>query len=123
MKIFKKFLLVMMCCFAIFSFVACDNLLDDKTSTDDDDKSVVEKPSDKEPEDVEKPVEDSKGFSYTSESNGTLKIANNTGKDMVIFIGQTPSINNILGGVKAGSNRFFDISDDPSGCSLCINYI
>ena len=50
--------------------------------------------------------------SYESEANGTLKIANNTTKDMVVFIGQTPSVNNVLGGVKAGSNRFFDISDD-----------
>ena len=51
-------------------------------------------------------------FSWTSETNGTLKIANNTSKDMVVFNGQTPTVNNIIGGIKAGSNRFFDISDD-----------
>ena len=56
--------------------------------------------------------EESNGISYDSEPNGTLKIANNTAKDMVVFLGQTPSVSNILGGVKAGSNRFFDISDN-----------
>lgn len=50
--------------------------------------------------------------SWTSEPNGTLKITNNTDKDMVVFNGQTPTVNTILGGVRAGSNRFFDISDD-----------
>ncbi len=52
------------------------------------------------------------GISWTSEANGTLKIANNTTKDMVIFQGQTPSVNTIIGGIRAGTNRFFDISDD-----------
>lgn len=78
----------------------------------DDDKPVVENPSDKEPVEDDKPVVDSNKIDYDSEPNGTLKIANNTDKDMVVFLGQTPSVNNVLGGVKAGSNRFFDVADD-----------
>ena len=31
---------------------------------------------------------------------------------MVLFIGQTPTINNIIGGVKSGASKDFDISDD-----------
>jgi len=31
---------------------------------------------------------------------------------MVLFQGQTPTINNIIGGVKAGTSKDFDISDD-----------
>jgi hypothetical protein len=50
---------------------------------------------------------------WDSEPNGTLTVINNTQKDMVVFQGQTPSLSNILGGVKAGtSNRIFDLSDD-----------
>ncbi len=57
-------------------------------------------------------VPSSDGINWTTEANGTLKIANNTSKDMIVFKGETPSVNGILGGVRAGSNRFFDISDD-----------
>ncbi len=56
--------------------------------------------------------------SWTTEANGTLKIANNTAKDMVVFNGQTPAVNSIIGGVKAGSNRTFDISDDVDDFSV-----
>ena len=55
---------------------------------------------------------DASGISWTSESNGTLTMINNAAKDMVIFNGQTPSASNILGGVKATSQRVFDLSDD-----------
>jgi hypothetical protein len=55
---------------------------------------------------------DASGISWTSESNGTLTMLNNTSKDMVIFQGQTPQASNILGGVKALSTRVFDVSDD-----------
>lgn len=96
MKIFKKFLLVMMCCFAIFSFVACDNLLDDKTSTDDDDKSVVEKPSDKEPEDVEKPVEDL----FQSYSPCSIKVDNMTNERLYAFKGSI-SASTLISGIPA----------------------
>ncbi|MDR0761072.1 MAG: hypothetical protein LBF74_13355, partial [Treponema sp.] len=49
---------------------------------------------------------------WNSEANGTLAIINNTQKDMIIFQGQTPSISNILGGVRAGTTKDFDVSDD-----------
>lgn len=58
----------------------------------------------------EAPEED--GISWDSEPSGLLKIANNTTKDMVVFNGQTPSVNTILGGIRAGQNRTFDLSDD-----------
>lgn len=60
--------------------------------------------------DVNEPQSD--GINWTTEADGTLNIANNTSKDMIVFNGQTPSVNSILGGVRAGSNRSFDISDD-----------
>jgi hypothetical protein len=49
---------------------------------------------------------------WESDANGTLVIINSTQKDMVIFQGQTPSVSNILGGVKATSSKDFDVSDD-----------
>jgi len=49
---------------------------------------------------------------WTNEPNGTLNVTNSTQKDMVLFQGQTPSISNIIGGVKAGVSKDFDISDD-----------
>jgi hypothetical protein len=57
---------------------------------------------------------DSTGIIWGNEPNGTLNIANNTGKDIVIFQGQTPSQSTILGGVRAGGQKDFDISDDVS---------
>lgn len=81
-------------CFGIFT--GCDN---GSGSNDGDDGDNVNVPS-------------SDGINWTTEANGTLKIANNTSKDMIVFNGQSPSVNNILGGVRAGSNRFFDVSDD-----------
>ncbi|MDR1220951.1 MAG: hypothetical protein LBK73_15275 [Treponema sp.] len=56
--------------------------------------------------------DDSDGISWTSENNGTLTVINNTSKDMLIFRGQTPNASTILGGVRAGSAKTFDISDD-----------
>lgn len=90
----NKFVMVVLCCLLAMSFlmVSCENAAGGKE------------------DDV--PSGGGTSVSYESEANGTLKIANNTAKDMVVFIGQTPSVNNVLGGVKAGSNRFFDISDD-----------
>jgi hypothetical protein len=50
------------------------------------------------------------GITWTNEPNGTLTIINGTNKDMVLFEGQTPSIGNILGGVRATEERKIDIS-------------
>ncbi len=47
---------------------------------------------------------------YTSQPNGTLTIRNNTTKDMVLFEGETPTKDTILGGVHAQSSRAFDVS-------------
>lgn len=50
------------------------------------------------------------GIDYTNQQNGTLTIRNNTEKDMVLFEGETPTKDTILGGVRAGSSRAFDVS-------------
>nr|MDE6705898.1 hypothetical protein [Treponemataceae bacterium] len=50
------------------------------------------------------------GIDYTNQPNGTLTIRNNTEKDMVLFEGETPTKDTILGGVRAGSSRAFDVS-------------
>jgi len=52
------------------------------------------------------------GIKWDNEPSGTLTILNNTTKDMVLFQGQTPTIGNTLGGVRAGTQKTFDISDD-----------
>ena len=51
-------------------------------------------------------------INWDNEPAGTLTIINNVSKDMVIFMGQTPSADNILGGVRASTTKTFDISDD-----------
>jgi hypothetical protein len=51
------------------------------------------------------------GINWNNEPNGTLNVTNNTAKDMVLFIGQTPTVNNIIGGVRAGASKDFDISN------------
>jgi hypothetical protein len=56
--------------------------------------------------------DDTSGIRWDTESAGTLAVTNNTSKDMVIFQGQTPSANNILGGVRANTGRAFDVFDD-----------
>jgi len=57
-------------------------------------------------------------INWNNEPNGTLNVTNNTTKDMVLFQGQTPTINNIIGGVKAGASKDFDISDDVSDFNI-----
>jgi len=52
-------------------------------------------------------------INWNNEANGTLTITNNVSNDMIIFMGLTPSFNNILGGVRGESTtKTFDISDD-----------
>jgi hypothetical protein len=58
------------------------------------------------------------GIKWNNDANATLTILNNTTKDMVIFQGQTPTINNILGGVKGGASREFDISSHVDDFSV-----
>lgn len=50
------------------------------------------------------------GISYANQPNGTLTIRNNTKKDMVLFEGETPTKDTILGGVRAQTSRAFDVS-------------
>ena len=57
-------------------------------------------------------TQDEANVLWDTEATGTLKIANNTSKDMVVFNGQTPTLTNIIGGVRAGSARYFNIEDD-----------
>jgi hypothetical protein len=73
--------------------VGCDN----PAGGGDDDEDDVQQPGD---------------IGWESEAGGTLTIINNTSKDMIIFQGQTPGASNILGGVKATSQKDFDVSDD-----------
>ena len=51
------------------------------------------------------------GNIYANQPNGTLTIRNNTKKDMVLFEGETPSSDTILGGVRAQAFRAFDVSN------------
>ena len=51
------------------------------------------------------------GINWDNQGTGTLNVVNNTDKDMVLFQGQTPSANYILGGIKALTSKTFDISD------------
>lgn len=48
---------------------------------------------------------------YKSDANGTLTIRNNTTKDMVLFEGEIPNKDTILGGVRAQNSRVFDVSN------------
>lgn len=76
MKIFKKFLLVTICCISAFGLIACDDLLNNKN--------------------------DVSGIDYESYSDYALIVKNNAQKNMVLFKGE-PSANQLLGGVRAGS--------------------
>ena len=50
------------------------------------------------------------GINWDDQPAGTLTVLNNVSKDMVLFQGQSPSANNILGGVRALKTKTFDIS-------------
>ncbi|GHU73022.1 hypothetical protein FACS189450_11960 [Spirochaetia bacterium] len=57
------------------------------------------------------PETPSDGITWGNDSgDATLTVLNNTSKDMIIFQGQTPTANNIMGGVRAGSSKNFDVS-------------
>jgi len=50
------------------------------------------------------------GINWDGDNGGTLELQNNTSKDMVLFIGQTPGASSMIGGVRSGANRKYDIS-------------
>jgi len=47
---------------------------------------------------------------WDDDNNGTLEVFNGSNKDIVLFHGQVPANNSIMGGVRAGSTRNIDIS-------------
>jgi len=46
---------------------------------------------------------------WSDDNGGTLEVFNGTNKDMVLFIGQVPKSEDILGGVRAGKPKKIDI--------------
>jgi len=90
MKNLLKFGVLLLAAWLIVGIAGCDN-----GSTDDGKKETG-----------------GTEVSFANEPNGTLTVVNNVSKDMVIFQGQTPSAGNILGGVRALSQKTFDISDN-----------
>ena len=96
MKIFKNFLFLIMCFGAIFCLISCDTLSGDKNTTDEDDKSVVEK------------------IDYTNYlSDFSIKVKNNTSKKLVAFKG-SPSATNLLGGIPAGPGNEHGLKKDTT---------
>jgi hypothetical protein len=93
----KKFLMLLLAAGLVFTLAGCPN--------DDGDKNKDD-PNNNNP--------NNDGINWDNEANGTLTVINNTNKDMVIFQGQTPTANSILGGVRALTSKEFDISDDVS---------
>lgn len=70
----------------------------------------IELGDDKEQDNPSGTTDTADGIDYTNQPNGTLTIRNNTTKDMVLFEGETPTKDTILGGVRAQSSRAFDVS-------------
>jgi len=89
MKKFLKFGVILLAAWLVFGIAGCDNGTTDKEKD-----------------------QETGGISFANEPSGTLTVANNTSKNMVLFQGQTPTGNNILGGVNALTTKTFDISDD-----------
>jgi hypothetical protein len=54
------------------------------------------------------------GVNWNGSNGGTLELINGSSKDMVVFVGQTPSPSSLLGGVRAGATVKHDISKHVS---------
>jgi len=52
----------------------------------------------------------SDGVNWDGDSGGTLELVNGSNKDMILFVGQTPASSSMIGGVKSGATRRYDIS-------------
>jgi len=51
------------------------------------------------------------GVNWDGDDGGTLELVNNrSSKDFILFIGKTPSESSIIGGVRGGATRRYDIS-------------
>ncbi len=66
------------------------------------------------------PPEPGADINWQSENSGTLEITNGSNKDMILFSGQTPggASSRLLGGIRAGGTKLFDVSDDVSDFSV-----
>lgn len=53
---------------------------------------------------------ESDGINWNGSNSGTLELINGSNKDMILFVGQTPSQSSMLGGVRAGATVKHDIS-------------
>jgi len=49
-------------------------------------------------------------INWDSDNNGTLEVTNTSNKDIVVFHGQVPNKNTIMGGVRAQTTKNFDVS-------------
>jgi len=107
MKKMQKILMLLLAAWLIFSLAGCPADDGDDDGKGDDGKG-----------DDGKGTEQDGDIIFDNEANGTLTVINNVSKDMVIFQGQTPSVSNILGGVRALSSKTFDISDDVDDFSV-----
>jgi hypothetical protein len=58
------------------------------------------------------------GVNWNGDNGGTLELVNGSNKDMVVFVGQTPSPSSMLGGVRAGATVKHDISKHVSDFSV-----
>jgi len=54
------------------------------------------------------------GVNWNGDNSGTLELINGSNKDMVIFVGQQPAQSSMLGGVRAGATKKYDISKHVS---------
>jgi len=50
------------------------------------------------------------GINWEGDNGGTLELINGSNKDMILFVGQTPAKSSMLGGVRSGATRKYDIS-------------
>ncbi|MCL2102296.1 MAG: hypothetical protein FWH22_11365, partial [Fibromonadales bacterium] len=49
-------------------------------------------------------------INWNGDNSGTLELFNGSNKDMIVFIGQSPSESSILGGIRANATRLYDVS-------------
>lgn len=109
---------MVLCAVAALTFVCamgCKGTVSGEIELGSDDKEQDngDKDLDKEqnnPSDPSNSTDITDGIDYKSDANGTLTIRNNTKKDMVLFEGETPTKDTILGGVRAQSSRAFNVS-------------
>jgi len=57
-------------------------------------------------------------INWQGSNNGTLEVFNGSNKDIVLFIGQVPKSDDIIGGVRSGKSAQFDISKYVSDFSV-----